>query len=100
MSAGGGSLPRYIGQRALLIIPMIWVLLTMVFILLRVAPGDPVTAAVGGKLNEEALDELASSIAARMSSSLSRPLLRAVASTPIPSLFVSTSLSPGRAPAL
>ena len=50
MSAGGGSLPRYIGQRVLLIIPMIWVLLTMVFVLLRVAPGDPVSAAVGGKL--------------------------------------------------
>jgi peptide/nickel transport system permease protein len=36
---------------------MIWVLLTMVFVLLRVAPGDPVSAAVGGKLNEAALDE-------------------------------------------
>ncbi len=57
MSAGSGSLPRYIGQRLLLIIPMIWVLLTMVFVLLRVAPGDPVSAAVGGKLNEAALDE-------------------------------------------
>lgn len=57
MSAGAGSLPRYIGQRLLLVIPMIWVLLTMVFLLLRVAPGDPVTAAVGGKLNEAALDE-------------------------------------------
>ena len=56
MSAGSGSLPRYIVQRLLLIIPMIWVLLTIVFLLLRVAPGDPVTAAVGGKLDEEALD--------------------------------------------
>src|SRR4051794_25207909 len=35
---------------------MIWVLLTIVFVLLRVAPGDPVSAAVGGKLSEEALD--------------------------------------------
>jgi peptide/nickel transport system permease protein len=50
-------LPRYIGQRLLLIIPMIWVLLTLVFVLLRVAPGDPVSAAVGGKLNEAALDQ-------------------------------------------
>ena len=56
MSAGSGSLPRYILQRLLLIIPMIWVLITVVFILLRVAPGDPVSAAVGGKLDEEALD--------------------------------------------
>jgi len=56
MSAGSGSLPRYIVQRLLLMIPMIWVLLTVVFLLLRVAPGDPVSAAVGGKLDEEALD--------------------------------------------
>jgi peptide/nickel transport system permease protein len=56
MSAGAGSLPRYIGQRLLLVIPMIWVLITIVFLLLRVAPGDPVSAAVGGKLDEEALD--------------------------------------------
>ena len=33
------------------------VLLTVVFFLLRVAPGDPVSAAVGGKLDEQALDE-------------------------------------------
>jgi peptide/nickel transport system permease protein len=56
MSAGSGSLPRYILQRLLLAIPMIWVLLTVVFVLLRVAPGDPVSAAVGGRLSEDALD--------------------------------------------
>ena len=55
MSAGSGSLPRYIGQRVLLVIPMILVLLTVVFLLLRVAPGDPVTAAVGGKLDPQAI---------------------------------------------
>ncbi len=69
MSAGSGSLPRYIGQRLLLIIPMIWVLLTLVFVLLRVAPGDPVSAAVGGKLNEAALDER------RAALGLDRPLI-------------------------
>ncbi len=69
MSAGAGSLPRYIGQRLLLVIPMIWVLLTMVFILLRVAPGDPVSAAVGGKLNEAALDQR------RAALGLDRPLI-------------------------
>jgi peptide/nickel transport system permease protein len=56
MSAGSGSLPRYIVQRLLLIIPMVWVLLTVVFLLLRVVPGDPVSAAVGGKLNEDELN--------------------------------------------
>ncbi|GAA4821558.1 ABC transporter permease [Nocardioides caeni] len=56
-STGTGSLPRYILQRILLVIPMIWVILTLVFVILRVAPGDPVSAALGGKLDEEALDE-------------------------------------------
>jgi peptide/nickel transport system permease protein len=58
MSRGGsGSLPRYILQRILLVIPMIWVILTMVFFVLRVAPGDPVSAALGGKLDQQALDQ-------------------------------------------
>ena len=52
-----GSLPRYILQRVLLVIPMIWVILTLVFVVLRVAPGDPVSAALGGKLSDEALDQ-------------------------------------------
>ena len=57
MSSGSGSLSRYILVRVLLIVPMLWVLLTMVFFLLRVAPGDPVSAALGGRLSEAALDE-------------------------------------------
>lgn len=69
MSARSGSLPRYIVQRLLLAIPMIWLIVTMVFLLLRVAPGDPVTAAVGGKLSEEALD------ARRAALGLDRPLI-------------------------
>ena len=64
----GGSLPRYIGQRLLLMIPMIWVILTLVFLLMRVAPGDPVSASVGGRLSEEALD------ARREAAGLNRPL--------------------------
>jgi peptide/nickel transport system permease protein len=55
--AGSGSLPRYILQRILLVIPMIWVILTLVFVVLRVAPGDPVSAALGGKLNAQALEQ-------------------------------------------
>jgi peptide/nickel transport system permease protein len=55
--AGSGSLPRYILQRILLVIPMIWVILTLVFFVLRVAPGDPVSAALGGKLNADALEQ-------------------------------------------
>ncbi len=55
--SGSGSLPQYILQRVLLVIPMIWVILTLVFVVLRVAPGDPVSAALGGKLDQEALDQ-------------------------------------------
>ena len=55
--AGSGSLPRYIVQRILLVIPMIWVILTMVFFVLRVAPGDPVSAALGGKIDPQALEQ-------------------------------------------
>lgn len=67
--AGSGSLPRYILTRILLVIPMLWVLLTVVFILLRVAPGDPVSAAVGGKLDEDALESR------REAAGLNRPLV-------------------------
>jgi peptide/nickel transport system permease protein len=56
MAAGQGSLPRYIGQRLLLMIPMIWLVLTLVFLLVRVAPGDPVSASVGGHLSQDEID--------------------------------------------
>lgn len=69
MSSGSGSLSRYILVRIALVIPMMWVLLTMVFFLLRVAPGDPVSAALGGRLSEQALDER------RAALGLDRPLL-------------------------
>ncbi len=52
---GSGSLARYILIRIILVIPMMLILLTLVFILLRVAPGDPVSAAVGGKLDPAVL---------------------------------------------
>jgi peptide/nickel transport system permease protein len=69
MSSANGSLPRFILQRVLLVIPMMWILLTLVFVLLRVAPGDPVSAALGGRLNEAALDQR------RHQLGLDRPLL-------------------------
>ncbi|HSS67399.1 MAG TPA: ABC transporter permease [Nocardioidaceae bacterium] len=56
MSSSSGSLPRYIVQRLLLVIPMMWILMTLVFLLLRVAPGDPVSAALGGKISPQALE--------------------------------------------
>ncbi|WP_345764488.1 ABC transporter permease [Diaminobutyricibacter sp. McL0608] len=45
----GGGLGRYIAIRAVLIIPTIFILVTVVFFIMR-ATGDPITAALGGKL--------------------------------------------------
>jgi peptide/nickel transport system permease protein len=38
-------------------IPMVFVLLTVVFLMMRVAPGDPISATLGGKLSPAQLDE-------------------------------------------
>ena len=51
---GGNPLVRYIIVRFLLIIPTIFILVSMVFIVMRVA-GDPITAALGGRLSPEQL---------------------------------------------
>src|SRR3954469_24614745 len=52
-----GSLRGYILIRIALMIPMVWVLLTVVFLMMRVAPGDPVSATLGGKLSPGELAE-------------------------------------------
>lgn len=52
----GGSLGRYIVVRALLIIPTVFILVTTVFVLMRLT-GDPITAAQGGRLPADQLAE-------------------------------------------
>lgn len=52
----GGSLGRYILTRALLIIPTVFILVTLVFFVMR-ATGDPITAALGGRLTPDQLAE-------------------------------------------
>jgi peptide/nickel transport system permease protein len=69
MTGRTGSLRGYILVRIGLMVPMVWLLLTMVFLLMRVAPGDPVSAALGGKLPP---DELA---ARQQALGLDRPLI-------------------------
>lgn len=54
--ASGGGLGRYILVRFLLIIPTVFILVTMVFLLMR-ATGDPITAALGGRLTADQLAE-------------------------------------------
>ncbi len=53
-----GSLRTYLVTRLLLFIPNVLVILTIVFILMRVAPGDPISVARGGQLPPEQIAEL------------------------------------------
>ncbi len=52
------SLKAYIITRALLVIPTVFILLTLVFFILRIIPGDPITAMVGQKVPPEVLEKL------------------------------------------
>ncbi|MDA4895724.1 MULTISPECIES: ABC transporter permease [Microbacterium] len=52
----GGGLWRYVVVRLLLIIPTVLILVTMVFFLMRIT-GDPITAALGGRLPAAQLAE-------------------------------------------
>lgn len=54
--SGGGNLGRYVITRLLLIIPTVFILVTMVFLLMRLI-GDPITAALGGRLSADQLQE-------------------------------------------
>ncbi|MFL0576503.1 ABC transporter permease [Brevibacterium luteolum] len=54
--SSGSGLGRYILIRFLLIIPTVWILATLVFFLMRIT-GDPITAALGGRLTQAQLAE-------------------------------------------
>jgi peptide/nickel transport system permease protein len=53
---GGGGLGSYLLIRFLLIFPTVFILVTTVFVLMR-STGDPITAALGGRLTGEQLAE-------------------------------------------
>lgn len=53
---GGSALRRYLLVRVLLTVPMLLILLTLVFGLLRVAPGDPIQATLGMRLGPEEIE--------------------------------------------
>lgn len=65
---GLSPLARYLLVRLALIIPMIWVLVTMVFVLMRVI-GDPITSASAGRLNSAQIAER------KAAAGLDRPIL-------------------------
>jgi len=43
------GLTRYITQRLVLTVPMVFILVSVVFLVLRIMPGDPVLAMLGGR---------------------------------------------------
>ena len=55
-TGSGSTLGRYILVRLLLIIPTVFILVSMVFVLMRLI-GDPITAALGGRLTPDQLAE-------------------------------------------
>lgn len=67
-AGGGGSLRGYLLVRLALAPAMLLILLTATFLLLRVAPGDPVTATLGDKVSDERAEAI------RESLGLNRPL--------------------------
>jgi peptide/nickel transport system permease protein len=50
-------LASYIVTRFLLAIPMVFIMLTLVFVVLRVMPGDPVNAMLGGHAPQKVIDQ-------------------------------------------
>lgn len=63
------SLRRFLITRLLLTIPMVWIMITMVFIIMRILPGDPINSQLGPKVPEEMKDRI------RERLGLKRPLL-------------------------
>lgn len=51
------NLVRYIISRTLMTIPMVFILLTIIFIVLRLMPGDPVSAMLGGHAPEKVIEQ-------------------------------------------
>jgi peptide/nickel transport system permease protein len=51
------NLLRYIIARTLLTIPMLFILLTIVFVVIRVMPGDPVSSMLGGHAPDKVIEE-------------------------------------------
>jgi peptide/nickel transport system permease protein len=58
MAAQGTSLKSYLLTRLALVLPMVFILLTFVFLLMRVAPGDPISASLGGKVPPAIINQI------------------------------------------
>ena len=84
--ARSGSLLAYFVTRILLAVPMLFILLTAVFIVLRILPGDPVLALWGQNPPPAAVE------AARRQANAGVPLLRGP--TPAETWALRTAISP------
>ena len=62
MSGQGTSLKSYLLTRLGLVLPMVVILLTLVFLLMRVAPGNPISAALGGRVPANVVQEITKSL--------------------------------------
>jgi peptide/nickel transport system permease protein len=51
------QLLRYVITRLLLTIPMVFIMLTVIFVVLRIMPGDPVSAMLGGHAPEKVIEQ-------------------------------------------
>jgi peptide/nickel transport system permease protein len=58
MSNSGTSLKTYALTRLALVVPMVLILLTLVFLLMRVAPGNPISAALGGHVPASVIKQI------------------------------------------
>ncbi|MGD9134855.1 MAG: hypothetical protein PVF78_14470, partial [Desulfobacterales bacterium] len=63
------NLARYIITRLFLTIPMVFILLSIVFVVLRVMPGDPVSSLLGGHAPEHVIEQKKEALG------LNRPLI-------------------------
>ncbi len=54
----GTSLRTYLITRLALVVPMVFILLTLVFLLMRVAPGNPIEASLGGHVPEAVIKQI------------------------------------------
>ena len=54
----GTSLRTYLLTRIALVLPMVFILLTLVFLLMRVAPGNPIQASLGGHVPPSVIHQI------------------------------------------
>jgi peptide/nickel transport system permease protein len=58
VASQGTSLKTYLLTRLALVVPMVFILLTFVFLLMRVAPGDPISASLGGHAPQSVINDI------------------------------------------